>query len=281
MSTIQEKQTVWPGNDNINAKYEKCLNITEEIYKRINITFQIKKLETASQSNVSDQSDQIDSNELSNETDLFACDKSSISSSTEAEKPVLVPTKYVNINNNEEKPRPAVVYKKPRKRFRKRVKKRQTKKQSESDGSSDEALPLSRIVDVDIDKCLSEGQESADNVMGVPNIILLAKDMKPKTKQNDKKVAKKYIDTKHIVNEGSLRFDEKKEIETSKSTQYDNVENIKSPTKDAKISLEMKCCTMCNLPFRGERGLRRHIAMSHIVSDATDEYRRDKETKPA
>lgn len=53
MSTVQD--AVWsktPG-ETLNPK-EKCRNITEEIYKRINITFQIKKLQTGSQSDISD-----------------------------------------------------------------------------------------------------------------------------------------------------------------------------------------------------------------------------------
>ncbi|RVE46026.1 hypothetical protein evm_009306 [Chilo suppressalis] len=240
MSAIQGNQAVWPVNDGLNTKHEKCLNITEEIYKRINITFQIKKLETATQSDITDQSDQIDSNELSNETDLFACDKSSISSSTEAEKQV--PAKYVNINNNEEKPRPAVVSKKPRKRFRKRVKKRQNKKQSDSDGSSDEALPLSRIVDVDIDKCTGEDRESLDNIMGVPNILIVAKDLKPKTKCEKQPIKKDEIKQKETP-EGIEQIE--RDSETASCL-----------LKEAKLSMELKNCTMCSLSFRGDRGLR-------------------------
>lgn len=55
MSTLQDSQ-IWSNisKENIDSKYEKCRNITEEIYKRINITFQIKKLETAGQSDVSE-----------------------------------------------------------------------------------------------------------------------------------------------------------------------------------------------------------------------------------
>lgn len=56
MSTLQNSQSVWKiPNENLDSKYEKCRNITEEIYKRINITFQIKKLETSTQSDLSDQ----------------------------------------------------------------------------------------------------------------------------------------------------------------------------------------------------------------------------------
>ena len=39
------------------------------------------------------------------------------------------------------------------------------------EGSSDEALPLSRIVEVDIKSVA----ESPDNVMGVPNIVILTR----------------------------------------------------------------------------------------------------------
>lgn len=54
MSTLDNQ--VWPDltKENLSSKYEKCRNITEEIYKRINITFQIKKLENAGQSDVSE-----------------------------------------------------------------------------------------------------------------------------------------------------------------------------------------------------------------------------------
>ncbi|CAH2232995.1 jg5363 [Pararge aegeria aegeria] len=121
MSTVQN--TLWTQlpAETLDPKYEKCRNITEEIYKRINITFQIKKLETNVQSEVSDCSDrdQIDSNELSNETDLFACDKSSISSSElEAmERGSAACEKFINNNNNEEKvKKTTVVCKRPRKR---------------------------------------------------------------------------------------------------------------------------------------------------------------------
>lgn len=55
MSTVESVQTDWPNisDQKLDSKYEKCRNITEEIYKRINITFQIKKLE-AGQSELSD-----------------------------------------------------------------------------------------------------------------------------------------------------------------------------------------------------------------------------------
>lgn len=56
MSAIETKQ-VWSSisNDGLDSKYEKCRHITEEIYKRIDITFQIKKLETGTHSDDSDQ----------------------------------------------------------------------------------------------------------------------------------------------------------------------------------------------------------------------------------
>lgn len=55
MSALEEKKDVWSmRDDRLDSKYEKCRNITEEIYKRINITFQIKKLETATQSELSE-----------------------------------------------------------------------------------------------------------------------------------------------------------------------------------------------------------------------------------
>lgn len=55
MSALEKNKDVWSmGGQGLDAKYEKCRNITEEIYKRINITFQIKKLESTVQSDVSD-----------------------------------------------------------------------------------------------------------------------------------------------------------------------------------------------------------------------------------
>ncbi|XP_028170943.1 uncharacterized protein LOC114360431 [Ostrinia furnacalis] len=279
--SVQNQQAVWSVKETIDSKYEKCRNITEEIYKRINITFQIKQLETAAQSDGSDHSEQIDSNELSNETDLFACDKTSISSSTEAEKPT---AKFVNINNNEEKPKkPVVVYKRPRKRFRKRVKKRQSKQRSDSDGSSDEALPLSRMVEGAKELGATErgatepgaNSDSPDRVMGVPNVVILAKDlMKPKIQPADKRST------------NSLNRDSKKsqsETENSERTiptinktdpaieKKDSAIEKKDPAidkigagKDGK-GIDYKSCNMCSLSFRGERGLRRHITMSHLI----------------
>ncbi|KAL4705091.1 hypothetical protein ACJJTC_002739 [Scirpophaga incertulas] len=260
MSAVQGSQSVWSVKDNVDPKLEKCLNITEEIYKRINITFQIKKLETAGQSDLSEHSEQIDSNELSNETDLFACDKSSISSSTDAGK--TVPPKFININNNEEKPKLPVTYKRPKKRFRKRVKKRQSKKQSDSEGSSDEALPLSRIIDIDIDKRASDRQESPDNVMGVPNITIIAKDLKSKIHQV-KSSSKSDIDPPKT---DKINQDAK---ETQKETSQ---KNEKSSTVEEKSTLSevkpgWKYCTMCNMSFKGERGLRRHLTTSHLVEE--------------
>lgn len=153
MSTLQNKQSAWPMQSPSHiSKYEKCLNITEEIYKRINITFEIKKLESCSQSDVSIHSDQIDSSDLSNETDLFAYEKSSSISSSTSDLTTQQPCeKFISLNNNEEskfkKSVPFATNSKPKKRFRKRVKKRQTKSNaSDTDCSSDEQLPLSRIV---------------------------------------------------------------------------------------------------------------------------------------
>ncbi|XP_026752951.1 uncharacterized protein LOC113513169 [Galleria mellonella] len=269
MSKIENSQGIWSvTNENIDSKYEKCRNITEEIYKRINITFEIKKLETEVQSDVSEHSDQIDSNELSNETDLFACDKSdSISSSTEAEKPSATCEKYININNNEETSKKAIVVcKRPRKRFRKRVKKCQQKPaRSESDGSSDEALPLSRMLDVDTksaDECKSE---SPDNVMGVPKIVIITKDLKPKIqKSNISTKLNSSPNTKEAesVNEDQIKtpIDTDSSIDISKTIDKGGMETSKD-----KVS-EWKHCNLCSLSFRGERGLRRHLTMSHILS---------------
>lgn len=51
---LENNQAVWSAlSKDGDSKYEKCRNITEEIYKRINITFQIKKLEA--QSDISEQ----------------------------------------------------------------------------------------------------------------------------------------------------------------------------------------------------------------------------------
>ncbi|XP_075989699.1 uncharacterized protein LOC142985424 [Anticarsia gemmatalis] len=244
MSTVEENKDVWATHSQgLNPKYEKCRNITEEIYKRINITFQIKKLESAGQSELSDHSDQIDSNELSNETDLFACDKSdSLSSSTEAERRTAACEKYININNNEElsTKKTPVVCKRPRKRFRKRVKKRQTARGgSDTEGSSDEAVPLSRIVEVD-----SKGDHD-ERVMGVPNIVILTRDLKPKLHQ------------------------EKRSPKDKKSTEQKQEDKEKTPSK----GLEWKSCALCSLTFRGGRGLRRHMTMSHNESKQSTEQR--------
>lgn len=55
MSTVEQNTSSWSNlGESLDSKYEKCRNITEEIYKRINITFQIKKLETAKQSDISE-----------------------------------------------------------------------------------------------------------------------------------------------------------------------------------------------------------------------------------
>ncbi|CAH0698250.1 unnamed protein product [Spodoptera exigua] len=276
MSALEDSKDIWPVSGNrLDSKYEKCRNITEEIYKRINITFQIKKLESEVHSELSDNSDQIDSNDLSNETDLFACDKSdSISSSTEAERPTVTCEKYININNNEETKmkKGGAVYKRPRKRFRKRVKKRQSKSaRSDSECSSDEAVPLSRIVEVD-SKCVNS--ESPDNVMGVPNIVILTRDLKPKIHQEKK--SPKPIPPQ-IKNEDTSP---PQKTELSPAPQRQTTEVSPAPLqkvtdaspallrqKEEKGASEWKNCTMCSLSFRGERGLRRHMTMSHILND--------------
>ncbi|CAH1642748.1 unnamed protein product [Spodoptera littoralis] len=298
MSTLGDSEDIWPLSGNrLDSKYEKCRNITEEIYKRINITFQIKKLESEVHSDLSDNSDQIDSNDLSNETDLFACDKSdSISSSTEAERPTVTCEKYININNNEEtkmKKGATTVYKRPRKRFRKRVKKRQSKSaRSDSEGSSDEAVPLSRIIEVD-SKCINS--ESPDNVMGVPNIVILTRDLKPKIQQ-EKKSPKSIPPQTKTEETSPPQKTERKPTPLQKMTEISpaslqktevspaynqNVTEI-SPASQQKVTdisaaplrqkeekgaSEWKNCTMCSLSFRGERGLRRHMTMSHILND--------------
>ncbi|KAJ0184268.1 hypothetical protein K1T71_000691 [Dendrolimus kikuchii] len=267
MSTVEQNTSSWSKlSEPLDSKYEKCRNITEEIYKRINITFQIKKLETAKeQTDISEQSDVIDSNELSNETDLFACDKDSLTS-TDVEKPRPICEKYININNNEEtKKTSTVVYKRPRKRFRKRVKKRQSRsKPSDSDGSSDEALPLSRMVELDTVK--SDQAESPDNVMGVPNIVIIAREMKPKIcSPLEKKQSRKQI---------SNITDKVKTTDTQKSHSTTTTDNKTDEDKNGTLSMdgqkcgntEWKYCTMCTLSFRGERGLRRHMTMSHILT---------------
>nr|XP_013189850.1 unnamed protein product [Amyelois transitella] len=243
MSAIENTHSVWSINNegvNPNPRYEKCRNITEEIYKRINITFQIKKLETAEQSDISDQSDQIDSNELSNETDLFACDKSSITSSTDAEQDRSAEKveKYININNNEEPKvkKPVVVYKRPKKRFRKRVKKRQPSAVRDSDGSSDEAVPLSRMVDVDTKA------DDEEDIMGVPNIIIVTKDLKPKPVKQEEVPSEK---TESTIDKPSPIIDKQ--------------------TKEIGQTWEWKNCALCGTAFRGERGLKRHMAMTHKV----------------
>ncbi|XP_030036261.2 uncharacterized protein LOC115451976 [Manduca sexta] len=253
MSTLQNTGP-WSLSDKpLESKYEKCRNITEEIYKRINITFQIKKLE-ATHSEMSEHSDQIDSNELSNETDLFACDKTDTISSSTDDRPAASCEKYININNNEEtKKKLDVTYKRPRKRFRKRVKKSQSKSQrSDSDASSDEA-PLSRIVELDA-KCVKANQVEPHSVMGVPNIVIVA-NLKPKLYTPEKKQPKNTEKaTKAIDTPAPLEADIDKGDATDLSMKNEKSANIES-----------KHCTMCSLSFKGERGLRRHMAMSHIV----------------
>uniref|UniRef100_A0A1E1W0B0 C2H2-type domain-containing protein n=1 Tax=Pectinophora gossypiella TaxID=13191 RepID=A0A1E1W0B0_PECGO len=260
MSALENKQ-VWSGipKENLSSKYEKCRNIAEEIYKRIDITFQIKKLETGAQSDISDNSDQIDSNDLSNETDLFACDKSDSIPSSEAEPQALageVPEKYININNNEETDRKRTC-KRHRKRFRKRVKKRQWKRASESDASSDEAPAPARIE--------LETQPASPDHAGVPNILILTKDIKPKILSSEKKQAKTDPKKHH-------KGKTEKKTDTRGKETADAVEQPEK-TKDAHT------CTMCSMSYRSERGLRRHTAISHCV--VSEDIARELEGKPA
>ncbi|CAG4995343.1 unnamed protein product [Parnassius apollo] len=273
MSALQN--AIWSKipDESLNPKYEKCRNITEEIYKRINITFQIKKLEkTGSQSDLSDLSDQIDSNDLSNETDLFACDKSSLSSSTDPERTLNTCEKYININNNEETKvnnKPVPIYKRPRKRFRKRVKKHQTNRnRNDSDGSSDEALPLSRV---DVDTVDSQS-ESPDSVMGVPNIVIVTKEIKPKLKSPTQQKNTPIQLSKHECTELSIQAKKSntmqhipKDVPVTVGTS-ENCEKTAMDKNVEKLGIqEGKNCPLCNLSFRGERGLRRHMTMSHIT----------------
>ncbi|XP_039762909.1 uncharacterized protein LOC120635814 [Pararge aegeria] len=261
MSTVQN--TLWTQlpAETLDPKYEKCRNITEEIYKRINITFQIKKLETNVQSEVSDCSDrdQIDSNELSNETDLFACDKSSISSSElEAmERGSAACEKFINNNNNEEKvKKTTVVCKRPRKRFRKRVKKQQTSKK-ESDGSSDEAIPLSRVAVVDN----RAAKSPLHSFMGVPNVVITPIDLKklklpiPARKSDAKQTQKIKGESPKVK---SFKVIDKAEVKKG-------IDKPEILTVKDKSTPEWNC-TLCSLSFKGERGLRRHMTMSHILS---------------
>ncbi|XP_050360306.1 uncharacterized protein LOC126780084 isoform X2 [Nymphalis io] len=263
MSTLQDSQSFWNiSSDNTDLKYEKCRNITEEIYKRIDITFKIKKLETGTQSE-SDYSDQIDSNELSNETDLFACDKSSISSSTDLEALELgsaMCEKFINNNNNEEtKKKTTTVYKRPRKRFRKRVKKQQRSKR-ESDGSSDEA-PLSRVADLDFSRESRVTPSPSHAVMGVPNVVITPIDLKKfKLPLPEKKSTKK--------NETKCQSKEPKDKTTPSTIDKpmdDRKQTIDKTDNEKEKSMEWNC-SICSLSFRGERGLRRHMTMSHIIN---------------
>ncbi|CAK1592369.1 unnamed protein product [Parnassius mnemosyne] len=274
MSALQN--AVWSKipDESLNPKYEKCRNITEEIYKRINITFQIKKLEkTGSQSDLSDLSDQIDSNDLSNETDLFACDKSSLSSSTDPERALTTCEKYININNNEETKvnnKPVSIYKRPRKRFRKRVKKHQANRnRNDSDGSSDEAFPLSRV---DVDTVDSQS-ESPDSVMGVPNIVIVTKEIKPKLKSPTQQKTTPIQPSKHENTASSIQAtksnplqDIPKDVPVAGGGTSENSDKAAMDRNVDKIGVqEGKNCPLCSLSFRGERGLRRHMTMSHIT----------------
>ncbi|XP_041983631.1 uncharacterized protein LOC121736478 [Aricia agestis] len=266
MSTLQ-KQPQWNKTDEgLSSKYEKCRHIAEEIYKRINITFQIKKLEAGAISEGSNFSDQIDSNELSNETDLFACDKSSLSSSTELEalqRGSEACEKFVNNNNNEEaKIKPTIVYKRPRKRFRKRVKKQQKQKR-DSDGSSDEALPLTNVADLEERTRSDRAPPSpAHTVMGVPYVVIKPCDLKPKfkTPSPEKKVTKKADKPSPKQKSDNLKI-----IDKSKATLCEKVQS----EQEKSGSQESWSCTLCSLTFRGERGLRRHMTMSHIIDEKT------------
>ncbi|XP_052746009.1 uncharacterized protein LOC112050697 [Bicyclus anynana] len=308
MSTVQN--TLWTKlpAETLDSKYEKCRNITEEIYKRINITFQIKKLETNTQSELSDCSDQIDSNELSNETDLFACDKSSISSSTELEaleQGSAACEKFINNNNNEEKvKKTAVVYKRPRKRFRKRVKKQQSSKK-DSDGSSDEAIPLSRVAVVDnratksplhafmgvpnvVITPIGKSDEAiplhrvvvVDNratksplyaFMGVPNVVITPIDLKKLKLSIPEIAAEKKSNTKHTQKKGETpKAKSPKVIDKTIESKRGSDKTIEPkrgieilPAKEKTLSWS---CSLCSCSFKGERGLRRHMTMSHIIS---------------
>ncbi|CAK1553168.1 unnamed protein product [Leptosia nina] len=247
--SMLHSQTDWTKikSESLDSKYEKCRNITEEIYKRINITFQVKKLENPVQSELSEESD-LDSNDLSNETDLFACDKTSISSSTELESLVhgtVACEKYININNNEERVK-AKQYKRPKKRFRKRIKKQQ-KQSKQSDGSSDEAVPLSRVTDMDVRR--SSSPNKPDCVMGVPNIVIITSDLKYKIKSPPPSLKEKK----------SQRSEPKPETTDSQSVDNSDTSELSLTDKNGP-----RACHMCNLMCKGERGLRRHIKMSHI-----------------
>ncbi|XP_045783093.1 uncharacterized protein LOC123879431 [Maniola jurtina] len=272
MSTVQNSLWTKLPAETLDSKYEKCRNITEEIYKRINITFQIKKLETNIQSDLSDNSDQIDSNELSNETDLFACDKSSISSSTELEaleQGSAACEKFINNNNNEEKVKKAtVVCKRPRKRFRKRVKKQQSSKK-DSDGSSDEAIPLSRVAVVDN----RAAKSPLHSFMGVPNVVITPIDLKklklpvPNTTATKKSESKQ---TQKAKGESPKEKAIDKTVDIKKGVDK-NIELKKGVEKPEILTIKEKSpsewnCTLCSLSFKGERGLRRHMTMSHIIS---------------
>ncbi|XP_046976003.1 uncharacterized protein LOC124542115 [Vanessa cardui] len=259
MSTLQDSQSFWNiSSDNTDLKYEKCRNITEEIYKRIDITFKIKKLETGTQSE-SDYSDQIDSNELSNETDLFACDKSSISSSTELEAlehGSAMCEKFINNNNNEEtKKKPTTVYKRPRKRFRKRVKKQQ-RSQRDSDGSSDEA-PLSRVADLDFGRESRVTPSPSHAVMGVPNVVITPIDLKK---------FKLPLPEKKAIKKNDSKESKEKTTPSAIDKPLDETKEIIEKTVAEKGKTVEWNCSICSLSFRGERGLRRHMTMSHIIN---------------
>ncbi|XP_072946890.1 uncharacterized protein [Epargyreus clarus] len=257
MSAVEKSGWSSIPNETLDPKYEKCRNITEEIYKRINITFQIKKLEMGAQSDVSDLSDQIDSNELSNETDLFACDKSSLTSTDaeQLERGSAACEKYININNNEEQKKPAVVCRRPRKRFRKRIKKAQ-KHQRESDGSSDEGPPLSLVAE-----------------LGRPRLLLLADITKLKTPESKPKKTEPTKQNKMKVGEDMLPIIPIVPIDFSQKTRA-------APTQDSDKEVGARC-SECSLPFRTERGLRRHMTLTHQTETANERKRTEQRGKTA
>ncbi|GBP65684.1 hypothetical protein EVAR_98397_1 [Eumeta japonica] len=300
MSTL-EKNQLWSGltENSLDSKYEKCRNITEEIYKRINITFEIKKLEEPQSDDHSDLSEQIDSNELSNETDLFAYDKSDSISSSISDLDSKSCQKYINLNNNEETSKfrrsvPIFRPSRPKKKFRKRIKKRQQKDKSETDGSSDEGLPLSRIVDINT---IKSNDNSCDaNKSPAPESTVACSNLERKNYFNgvDGSDAKK--DTfnsatpKEKIDEPDNIVDPNGTVKNTDSQQEKSEQSFKFPENskvllDSKIVLEplnlsvlnneqkVKSstnadwkCVICQAAFKGERGLRRHMSTSHSVT---------------
>lgn len=270
MSTLQNSQPAWPISTNPHhSKYEKCLNITEEIYKRINITFQIKKNESGSQSDVSNSS-LIDSNELSNGTDLFAYDKSSSISSSVSDISAKTSDKFINNNNEESKFKKTVPFltaQRPKKRFRKRVKKRQiTKANSDSDCSSDEGLPLSRIV-VDYSKSSEDGEKAPTNedTEDIKKEEVLDYSKKEQEVSDSLKKLEKQVEdvTPHPVAVDLTSRVPIVQIEPLDFTLKASV-NPQATVEDAGNDSK---CPICNAVFRGSRGLKRHMTMSHISAE--------------